>query len=224
MRKVVAFENLKVVSLQSATDTSVYDDTVNIHAHRVSHFERSSKTDETRSKSSIGCKRGRWRTARCTDCHKRISLGNPRTQRDRMRARATFWREKISVQEKISGSARKSFKGFENARRALRCAAQNESLVSGKPMHASRRGTELYMHRATRPPEGIRARTFANSRGMPTIFLRARRKRNRVIETRGIWTRVALWILGRAFSHFGSLSLRFFSLNGDRGTGKESAN
>jgi len=57
--------------------------------------------------------------------------------------------------------------------------------------------------------ERIRARTFANSRGTPAIFFGARRKRNRVVETRGIRRH---YKFPGTLGHFGSLSLASFLL------------
>lgn len=110
VQKVVTFENLKIVSLQSAADTCIWRYCKHTCTSCLAFRKKIENRWNTKQKfnSTRSLKNGT-----CTDCHKRKSLGNPRTRRDRMRARATFWREKISVQEKISGSARSARKGFD---------------------------------------------------------------------------------------------------------------
>lgn len=78
-----------------------------------------------------------------------------------MRERATFWREKISVQKKISWSgrsARKDSKGIgEGEESAWDVPRRMRASFPGEPTHASRRKTALRMHRAIRPRENSSA-------------------------------------------------------------------
>lgn len=140
MRKVVAFENLKVVSLQSVADTCIWRHTVNTHARRVSHFERRSKTGGTRSKSSIGRGARSLKNGTCTDCRKRKSLGNPRTPGGAGCEHEQPSGEKRSAFRKRSRGAKGLLGGEGGGRRALRtCRAEREPCFrENRRMHPAR--------------------------------------------------------------------------------------
>lgn len=130
-RKVAVFENLKVVSLQSAADTRVW----RYRKHTcTSHLERRSKTGATRSKSSIGRERGRWRTARVLIAIRENLSVIQRSGGTGCKHGQPSGEKRSAFRKRSRGArgTRKRASRGQDARRAPRRAVQNESLVSGR--------------------------------------------------------------------------------------------
>lgn len=162
--------------------------------HDASRISRGgSKTGGTRSKSSIGRELGRWRAARVliairenlsviqgpggTGCEHGQPFGEKRSA-FRKRSRGA------------RGARERAPRGRDVRRAPGTCHAEWElRFRKNRRMHPARE-TALRMHRATREFE----RGHSLIRVVcPAIFLRARRKRNRVVETR--WCTNALGIM-----------------------------
>lgn len=155
------------------------------------------KFNRTRAKS--------LKNGTCTDCCKRKSLGNPKIRPGPDASTGNLLRKDQRSGKDLAGCKERA-KGLRGDRTRGECwdvPRRTRASFPGEPTYASRCKTALRMHHTTQPWENSSA-TFANSPGMPTIFLRARGRK----ENRAVVTRETLRILARARSLRSFLSLR----------------